>query len=342
MAKSGKDNTYTAAAVQAAPVFMDIDATIDKGIRLIHEAAKEGATLIAFPETWVPTYPLWIFGAANWGDEVSGRVYRRLHENALMIGGEPLKRLCAAAAQAGAMVVIGASEKLSPKSSSLFNSQFFISDKGKLLGVHRKLMPTYTERNIWAYGDGSTLHAFDTDAQGRVGGLICWEHWMPLTRFAMHAKHEDVHVAAWPELPEEHHLASRHYAFEGKCYVICVGSYQNTSHIPEDFELMEAIGGMGDLGGDANDIMPGGSGIIGPDGKWVAGPVAGKEVIIYGEIDLNRCIEERLLLDSVGHYNRPDVFRLTVDNRPRAAVDWSSNLPAHMGENLSATDAEME
>ena len=105
---------------------------------------------------------------------------------------------------------------------------------------------------------------------------------------------------------------------------------------------MEAIGGMGDLGGDANDIMPGGSGIIGPDGKWVAGPVAGKEVIIYGEIDLNRCIEERLLLDSVGHYNRPDVFQLTVDNRPRAAVDWSSSLPAHMGENLSATDAEME
>ncbi|MEM1430630.1 MAG: carbon-nitrogen hydrolase family protein [Pseudomonadota bacterium] len=316
-------DTYIAAAVQAAPVFLDLDATVEKAVGLIKEAGKEGAKLIAFPETWIPTYPLWIFGAAGWGDPAAGRVYAQLHANALMVGGEPLRRICAAAHDAGAMVVMGANEKLSGDSGSLFNSQFFISEEGKLLGVHRKLMPTYTERNVWAYGDGSTLHVFDTPT-GRVGGLICWEHWMPLARFAMHAKHEHVHIAAWPEIPEAHQLASRHYAFEGKCYVICVGSYQNTDHVPADFELMSAIADIGELGGGADDILPGNSGIIGPDGEWIAGPVGGKETIVYGEIDLMRCIEERLLLDSAGHYNRPDIFQLSVDDRPRAAVDWHS------------------
>ncbi len=320
-------NRYIAAAVQAAPVFLDLDATIDKAIILIREGAREGARLIAFPETWVPTYPLWIFGAAGWGDPRAARAFRRLHENALMIGGEAMGRLQAAAAEVGATVVMGASEKLSEHAATLYNSQFFIGPDGRLLGVHRKLMPTYTERNVWAYGDGSTLSVFDTP-QGRVGGLICWEHWMPLARFAMHARHEDVHIAAWPELPEAHQLASRTYAFEGKCYVICVGSYQNTDHVPSDFELLaEITGGLGDLGGAATDIMPGGSGIIGPDGNWIAGPVSGREAIICGEIDLDRCLEERLLLDSTGHYNRPDVFRLQVDDRPRPPLSWASEAP---------------
>lgn len=337
-------DTYIAAAVQAAPVFLDIDATVDKATQLIKEAAREGAKLIAFPETWVPTYPLWIFGAAAWGDPAAGRAYAKLHENALMIGGEPLKRICAAAHDAGAMVVMGANEKLRPDSGSLFNSQFFISEEGELLGVHRKLMPTYTERNVWAYGDGSTLHVFDGPT-GRVGGLICWEHWMPLARFAMHAKHEHVHIAAWPEIPAAHQIASQHYAFEGKCYVICVGSYQNTDHVPKDFELFAAIADIGELGGAADDILPGNSGIIGPDGEWVAGPVGGKEAIVYGEIDLKRCIEERLLLDSVGHYNRPDVFRLTVDDRPRPAVGWESEGAVRDGLRVAerrASDADAE
>jgi nitrilase len=314
---------YIAAAVQATPIFLDIDATLDKAVTLIAEAARNGAKLIAFPETWIPTYPVWIFGAAGWGDPAAARAYSKLHQNSLMIGGEHLKRLCAAAAEAGAFVVMGANEKLSEDSGSIYNSQFFISDKGEMLGVHRKIMPTYTERNIHAYGDGSTLNVFDS-RMGLIGGLICWEHWMPLARFAMHSKHEHVHVAAWPELTDPHHIASRHYAFEGKCYVICVGSYVTLDDVPESFELREAVLKNGAFGGAKNEIIPGGSGIIGPDGNWVAGPVAGKEAIIYGEIDLERCREERMLLDTVGHYNRPDIFHLNIDDRPRVQVNWKS------------------
>lgn len=313
--------TYIAAVVQAAPVFLDLDATIDKAVRLIAEAAEQGARLVAFPETWVPCYPVWIFGAAGWGDARAARTYARLHKNSLRSGSPQMERLCAAARRHKTFVVMGANETLTEDGGSIYNSQFFIDDTGQLLGVHRKLMPTYTERNVWAYGDGSTLEVFDSP-MGRVGGLICWEHWMPLTRFAMHAKLEHVHVAAWPEVVDAHHVASRHYAFEGKCYVLCVGSYMTLDDIPKDFELYDEIASVGDFGGGNNEILPGGSGIIGPNGDWLVGPVAGKEVILTAEINLRTCIEERLLLDSVGHYNRPDVFQLTVDNRPRPAVHW--------------------
>ncbi|MCX7056485.1 MAG: carbon-nitrogen hydrolase family protein, partial [Proteobacteria bacterium] len=204
-------STFVAAAVQAAPVFLDLDATVDKAVGLIAEAAAHGASLIAFPETWIPTYPVWIFGAAGWGDRVAARVHARMHQNSMMIGSAPFQRLCDAAREARAVVVMGATEKLSPSAGSLYNSQFFIGDGGEFLGVHRKIMPTYTERNVWADGDGSTLNVFDSRV-GRIGGLICWEHWMPLARFAMHAMHEAVHVAAWPDVSEMHQLASRHYA----------------------------------------------------------------------------------------------------------------------------------
>ncbi|MEP1768389.1 MAG: carbon-nitrogen hydrolase family protein [Sulfitobacter sp.] len=310
---------YIAAAVQAAPIFLDLDATIDKAILLINEAAREGAKLVAFPESWVSSYPVWIFGAAAWGDRAAARAYAQLHASALMIGAEPLNRLCAAAHDAGVMVVMGANEKLSRDAGTIYNSQFFISETGALLGVHRKIMPTYTERNVWGYGDGSTLSVFD-QPQGRVGGLICWEHWMPLTRFAMHSQNEHVHIAAWPDVSKSHQLASQHYAFEGRCYVICVGSYQCMRDIPEDFELFDAIAAIGELGGSAEEILPGNSGIIGPDGEWISGPIAGKEAIIYGEIDLQRCVEEKLLLDTTGHYNRPDIFQLNIDKRPRPEV----------------------
>ncbi len=324
MGKIERLQKYTAAAVQAAPVFLDIDGTVDKAVELIKEAGKAGAKLIAFPETWIPTYPVWVYGAAEWENPAAQRVYAQLHENSLYVGSPHLDRLCVAARDAKAFVVIGANEKLSEDSGSLYNSLFYINEEGRFLGVHRKLVPTYTERNVWARGDGSTMPVFDGPT-GRVGGLICWEHWMPLARFAMHDKTEHVHIAAWPEVPESHHLASRHYAFEGKCYVICVGSYLTTEHIPKDFELCDAIvSGYGGFSSDASEILPGGSGIIGPDGEWIAGPVSGKEEIVYGEINLRTTVEEKLLLDSTGHYNRPDVFNVTIDDRPKPSVRWMS------------------
>ena len=314
--------TFVAAAVQAAPVFLDRDATVEKAVGLIGEAAERGAKLIAFPETWIPGYPGWIFGAAEWDEPRSKRAFARLLQNSVEVPSPATDALCRAAREAGAHLVVGIHERDSEFSAgTIYNSLLYVSDRGEILGVHRKLVPTHAERIVWGQGDGSTLHVFDTPL-GRLGGLICWEHWMPLARFAMHAKGEQIHVAAWPEVPDVHHLASRHYAFEGRCYVICVGSYMRTSDLPAGFELAEAMGAAGEFGGEAAELLPGGSGIIGPDGGWIAGPVSGREEIVYGEIDLGRIAEEQQALDSAGHYNRPDVFSLTVDERPKRQVSW--------------------
>ena len=312
------------AAVQAAPVFLDRDATLDKAVVLIQEAAGEGASLVAFPETWIPGYPSWIYHAAKWDEPRSKRTFARLLENSVQVPSPATDALCASARDAGVGVVVGIHERDSDFSAgTIYNSLLFISAEGTILGVHRKLIPTHAERIVWGQGDGSTLHVFDTPL-GRIGGLICWEHWMPLTRFAMHAKGEQIHVAAWPDADEVHHLASRHYAFEGRCYVVCVGSYATASDLPDDFELADAMGVAGD-----DILLTGGSGIVGPDGRWLAGPVDGREEIVCAELDIARIAEEQQALDAAGHYNRPDVFRLTVDERPRRQVEWlrAANAP---------------
>jgi len=316
------ERQYIAAAVQAAPVWYDLGATVDKAVALIEEAARGGARLIAFPETWVPGYPAHIYGSAAWDHQESKEAHRQLMENSICVPGPEITALCEAARRHHAMVVIGVNERDNRYSGgTLYNSTVYISDEGELLGVHRKLMPTHAERIIWGAGDGSDLKVFDTSL-GRVGGLICWEHWMPLARFAMHAKGEQVHIASWPEVPDIHHLASRHYAFEGRCFVICVGSFMSMDDVPEEFSRREALRAAGDFGGGDDVILPGGSGIIGPDGDWISGPITGKAAIVYGEIDLDRINEEHLALDSVGHYNRPDIFQLTVDERPKPQVSW--------------------
>jgi nitrilase len=305
------------AAVQAAPVFLDRDATLDKAVALIQEAAGEGASLVTFPETWIPGYPSWIYHAAEWDEPRSKRTFARLLANSVQVPSPATDALCAAAREADVHVVVGIHERDSDFSTgTIYNSLLFISPEGEILGTHRKLVPTHAERIVWGRGDGSTLHVFETPL-GRLGGLICWEHWMPLTRFAMHAKGEQIHVAAWPDADEVHHLASRHYAFEGRCYVVCVGSYTTAADLPEDFELADAMGVA-----DDDVVLTGGSGIVGPDGRWLAGPVDGREGIVYAELDMARIGEEQQALDAAGHYNRPDVFSLTVDERPRRQVEW--------------------
>ena len=305
------------AAVQAAPVFLDREATVEKAVALIEEAANEGATLVAFPETWIPGYPSWIYHAAKWDDPASKRAFAKLLANSVQVPSPATDALCAAAREAGVHVVVGIHERDSDFSTgTIYNSLLFISPEGEILGTHRKLVPTHAERIVWGRGDGSTLHVFDTPI-GRLGGLICWEHWMPLARFAMHAKGEQIHVAVWPDAEDAHHLASRHYAFEGRCYVLCVGSYTTARDIPDDFELVDSMGVSGD-----DELLVGGSGVIGPDGRWLAGPVGAQETIVYAELDMARIAEEQQALDAAGHYNRPDVFSLTVDERPQRQVEW--------------------
>lgn len=310
------------AAAQVKPVFLDRKATIAKGVEIILEAGRNGAKLVAFPETWVPCYPLWIYGAAGWDDPVSKRVYKQLQENSVAVPSESTDRICEAAKEAGVTVVMGINERDADFSrGTLYNSLLYVSAEGKILGVRRKLMPTHAEKLLWGQGDGSDLQVYDTPI-GRVGGAICWEHWMPLNRFAMHSLGEQIHVAAWPEVPELHHLASRHYAFEGRCFVICVGSYLRLEDVPSDFPLRSVLADAGQFGDDPDELLPGGSGVIGPDGNWVVGPISGREEIIYADIDLSLIGEEQFAFDSVGHYNRPDVFQVSIDRRKRAQVNW--------------------
>src|SRR5262245_37808506 len=320
------------AAVQASPVFLDREATVDKAVRLIEEASSEGARLVAFPETWIPAYPTWIFGAAGWEDPRSKRVFARLSANAVEVPSPSTDALRSAAAASGVVVVMGMTER---EGGTLYNALLYISEDGEILGVHRKLMPTHAERIIWGQGDGSTLHVFDT-AVGRVGGLACWEHWMPLTRFAMHAKGEQVHVAAWPEVgdPEKHRFATRHYAFEGRCYALCVmGAALTLDKVPEDFELRDALSAADDFVA----TEAGGTCVFGPDGEVLAEARAGEETSVYAELGLRRVAEEQQALDTAGHYNRPDVFKLLVDERPRRQVSWLRDAaPREDGEALSS------
>jgi predicted amidohydrolase len=310
-----------AAVVQHAPVFLDREASVDKALALIAEAAANAADLVVFGETWLPCYPAWVFGSAAWDDAAAKQAYARLLDNGVEIPSETTDRLCAAAREHRVHVAIGVNERQRGSNGSLFNSLLFLSPAGEILGVHRKLVPTHAERLVWARGDGSTLHVFDTPI-GRLGGLICWEHWMPLARFAMHTKGEQIHVAAWPDAPENHHLASRHYAFEGRCFVICASTFLTLDMIPPDLKATGGLNALEALSEAEGVVLSGGSGIIGPDGNWIAGPAGDEEVIVYGEMDLARIGEEFQALDTAGHYNRPDVFQLTVDARPREQVVW--------------------
>jgi predicted amidohydrolase len=313
------------AIVQHAPVFLNLDASLARAEALVAQAAGDGAQVIAFPEAWLPGYPVWLDvapQAALWDHPPAKAVYRLLVENALAIPGPHIDRLRAMARRAGAYLVMGVHER---RGGTLYNTTLYIDRDGAQVQVHRKLVPTYTERLVWGRGDGSTLSVLDT-ACGVLGGLICWEHWMPLARAAMHAQHEVLHVAQWPSVKDLHQLASRHYAFEGQCFVLAAGCVLSREDVIEGarslgpaadaaLELLHTIPGEG---GDL--ILRGGSAIIGPDASYVAGPVFDRAQIVCAEIDPRRVTEGRLVLDTDGHYARPDVFHLDVDTRPQARV----------------------
>jgi predicted amidohydrolase len=303
----------TVAIAQATPAVLDLPGCIAKACDWIREASRRGAQLIAFPETWLPVYPLWCdagtFG--KWGHEPSKRLHARLAENSLVIPSAATQILCQVAREARCAVVLGANELAA--TGSLYNTLVFISAEGELVGRHRKLVPTFGERLVWGYGDASGLRAYNL-AGARVGGLICWEHWMPLPRHVLHSEGEQVHIAAWPHAGEIHQLASRHYAFEGRAFVLVAASYLEKSALPPDFEL------AGDFAAAASVLLNGGSAIIGPDASYAVAPVYGREELLTAEIDLRRCTEEKITLDVAGHYSRPDLFELRVRREPLPQV----------------------
>jgi predicted amidohydrolase len=245
---------------------------------------------------------------ALWDYEPVKRVYARLVENSVVVPGPATDALAAAARDNSVVLNISVHERVKegPGRGTLYNTMLTFNDDGRLLNRHRKIMPTYTERMIWGQGDGSSLKAVETSA-GRTGGLICWEHWMPLARQALHVSGEEIHIAAWPQVKEMNLVASRHYAFEGRCFVVACGALMRARDLPPELELIES------LKNDADSLtLRGGSAIIAPDGRVIAGPVFDEETILTADIDTSRIAEESLTLDVTGHYSRPDIFEFEL------------------------------
>lgn len=300
---------FLVAAAQLAPAFLDLDASVEKACQWISKAGEEDVKVLVFPETWLPGYPIWLDSspeAALWGHTPTKEIFQRLFENSPEIHSPVIGRLSDAAAKARLTLVMGLHER---DGHTLYNTMLYISEEGEFQGIHRKLVPTYTERLVWGRGDGSTLTVIGTPV-GRLGGLICWEHWMPLARQAMHDKHELVHAAVWPSVNEAHLLASRSYAFEGRCFVVAAGSVLHRQDFPKNIALLETIAGDG-------PFMTGGSVVIGPNADILAGPVENEETLVIAEVDPSRAVRESMTLDISGHYSRPDVFTLLVDESPR-------------------------
>jgi nitrilase len=305
---------FTVASVQAAPVFMDRTATVEKACSLIGDAARNGAKVIVFPEAFVPGYPDWVWLLPG-GSPQHAALYSELLDQSVAIPGPETDRLCRAAKAAGAYVVIGMDELNADASGgSIYNTLLYIDDRGEIIGRHRKLVPTVAERLVWAPGNGSTLEVFDTP-YGKLGGLICWENYMPLARYALYAWGTQIYVAATWDSSETWLATLQHIAKEGRCVVIGCCIAMTRDQVPDRFEFK----GLYPDGG-SEWVNSGRSAIVMPD-RVVAGPVLDEETILYAEIDPARMRGSRFSLDTAGHYARPDVFQLTINRDPNPMVN---------------------
>ena len=300
-----KTDRAVVAAVQATPVFLDREATIDKVAELTKEAAANGASLVVLPEAFVPTYPDWIWRTRPWADS---EWYLRWIDQAVDVPGPACDALGAIAADAGVYLAIGVNERVR---GTVYNTLLYFAPDGSLAAKHRKLMPTGGERLVWGQGDGSTLSVIDTPF-GRVGGLICWENYMPLARAALYEQGVDIWVAPTWDDSAVWVASMQHIAKEGRMYVLGVNSCIRGSDVPD------TIPGRNDIyGGDDDWASAGNSVIVGPRGHILAGPIVETEGILYADIDLAQLRLARHEFDVVGHYARPDVFQLNVNRGER-------------------------
>jgi nitrilase len=321
MAETGP---FTVAAIQAASVPFDRQATINKAVRLIQEAAAQGAKLVLFPEAFVSGYPSgFSFGTVVGKRSDAGRrLWGRYWQSAVEIPGPATEQLAAAAREAGLYLAIGVIERdIQSSSGTLYCTLLYFGPDGRLLGKHRKLKPTAAERYIWGEGDGSTLPVFDTEL-GKIGGLICWENYMPLARMAMYSQGIEIYLAPTADSRDTWQATLRHIACEGRCYVIGCNQYFTKDMYPADFEGREELVDQPDV------LSSGGSAIISPLGQVLADPLFGEEGIVTAELDLVEVTRGKFDFDVAGHYTRPDVFQLTVNTEPHASVIRRSSFPA--------------
>ncbi|MCP5104236.1 MAG: carbon-nitrogen hydrolase family protein [bacterium] len=299
--------------IQSGAVYLDVEKSMEKAVLLIEEAVGKGAEMVVFGETWLSGYPAWLDlcpGAALWNHEPTKEVFARMYHNSIAVPGKETEVLCNLARTHNIVIVMGVNEIVHTGmgNGTIYNSMIFIDAGGKIVNHHRKLMPTYTEKLLYGIGDGFGLKASDTHL-GRVGGLVCWEHWMPLARQAMHNSGEHIHIAVWPWVHEMHQVACRQYAFEGRCFVVAVGQIMRVKDFPKELELPD------DLKDKPEElILKGGSCIVAPDGSFILGPQVNNEGVIVQQVgSLDRIYKERMTLDTSGHYNRNDVFDFHVN-----------------------------
>ena len=304
------------AAVQASYVLMNREACIDKVEELTADAASRGARLVVFPEAFVPGTPIWIDTRPIWdGDD---EWYALLVENTVSVPGPAADRLAAIAEKYAVWLVIGVQER-EPHGSTIYDTTLYFSPDGQLAERHRKLVPTGSERTVWGMGDGSTLRVVDT-GQGRIGGLICWENFMPLARFHLYAQGLDVWLAPTLAAGDFWVRAMQHIAVENRMYVVAVNPVLHVDQIPADFPDRDRLVPAAYLEEHGPWLEPGSSLIAAPNGTLLAGPVSEAEETLVADLDLSATLTRRRMMDPTGHYNRPDVFRLLVDTTRREAT----------------------
>ena len=318
MSDENNNATFKVAAVQATPVFLDREATLDKACDLIAAAGGGGARLVVFPGAFIPAYPDWVWAIPPGEEGVLNELYAELLSNSVTIPSDATDRLCRAARLANAYVVMGMSERnVEASGASLYNTMLYIDAQGEILGKHRKLVPTGGERLVWAQGDGSTLQVYDTPL-GKLGGLICWENYMPLARYSMYAWGTQIYVAATWDRGQPWLSTLRHIAKEGRVYVIGCCIAMRKDDIPDRYAMKQKFYAEAD-----EWINIGDSAIVNPEGQFIAGPVRKQEEILYAEVDPHMVQGPKWMLDVAGHYARPDVFQLTVHTDARQMIGWN-------------------
>ncbi|WP_299520206.1 carbon-nitrogen hydrolase family protein [Winogradskyella sp.] len=312
------NTTLKIAMAQMAPVWLDKTATIDKIENSIKEAAKNQCELIVFGEALLPGYPFWLAltGGAEWNTTLNKEIYAHYVNNSICIEKGDLDSICELAKAHSIAIYLGIMERpLDRGGHSIYASLVYINEKGEVKSVHRKLQPTYDERLTWAPGDGNGLQVHPLKAF-TVGGLNCWENWMPLPRTALYGQGENLHIAVWPGSDHNTKDITRFIARESRSFVVSVSSLMNKNDFPKETPHLDAI-----LKNAPETLTNGGSCIAGPDGEWIVAPVLHKEGLIIQDIDFNRVLEERQNFDPVGHYSRPDVTKLIVNRERQTTVE---------------------